>query len=75
MSLFEKNFKDSFILILYIQVLHPSLPVYKVYAMPVGARGGIWILWNWSYRWLSVAMMVLGTEPRSSSRAASTLNY
>lgn len=32
-------------------------------------RRGRWIPWNWSDRWLWVAMWVLGTEDRSSARA------
>ena len=30
--------------------------------------------WDWSYRWLRVAMQVLGIEPRFSERAASSLH-
>lgn len=31
-------------------------------------------LWDWSYRWLSADMWLLGTKPYSSTRVASTLN-
>ena len=43
--------------------------------MPGEARRGRWILWNWSYRRLCVAMIVLGIEPGSSAESRGHLNH
>lgn len=34
----------------------------QVLAGIAGARGGPQMLWNWSYRWLLVAMWEMGTK-------------
>lgn len=39
------------------------------------ATKGQQIAWNGSYRWLWAALWVLGAEPRSSGRAASTQSH
>ena len=41
--------------------------------VPLKVRRGCQIPWNWSYRQLWAASWVLGSEPRSSARAASAL--
>ena len=56
------------------------LPTYScipyVCLLPAEARRGHQILWNWSYRWLSAAMWVLGCLNLSSwKNAARTINY
>ena len=60
-------FKMLFILILCVCCLHVWAPHTCL------ARSGGQSLWNWCYRWVWAAMWVLGTEPRSSGRAASAL--
>lgn len=37
--------------------------VHGVHAMPWEATRGRWIVWNWIYRWLLVAMWVLQEQP------------
>jgi hypothetical protein len=41
--------------------------------MPEKARGGSWIPWNWSYRWLRATILVLRIELKSSTRATSAV--
>lgn len=43
-------------------------------AVSVEVRRGQQNPWNWHYRWLWAAIWVLGTEPRSSGRAAMLLS-
>lgn len=42
--------------------------------VPVEARRGHQVFWNWVCNWLWTTMLVLGTKPRSSARVASVLN-
>lgn len=46
-----------------------------VYTVPTEGGGGHWVPWNWSYKWLSDTMRVLGIEPGSSGRTAHTQNH
>lgn len=42
--------------------------------LPLEARRGQWIPWDWSYRHLWAAKWILGLEPGSSERVAGALN-
>lgn len=56
-------------LCLYICLLTTQLPV------PVEAKGGWRIAWNWGYSLSWVSMCVLRFQPQSLSRGASTLSH
>lgn len=45
-----------------------------VYLVPVEARRGPQIPWNWSYSQLGATMWVLGTQPWSNARAVRALD-
>lgn len=53
--------------------MYVSVP--SAWLVPVGARTGHHILWNWSSRGFWAMMWVLGTKPRLFTRARSTLNW
>lgn len=42
--------------------------------VPVGARRGHQILWNWGYKWLWAIKQVLETKSRASAKVVSALN-
>lgn len=57
-------------------VLPTGMSVHHTYAWCFWRpKKGQQIAWNGSSRWLWAALWVLGTEPRSSGRAASTLSH
>jgi hypothetical protein len=68
--------KDLFILLLYVYIYFTYMYVCALCAclVPLKARKGHWISWNWSYRWLRAAMWVLGIELWSPEWVASALN-
>lgn len=55
--------------------LHAPICAPPVYLVPAEARRRLLDPWNWSHQQLCATMWVLGTEPVSYARAASTVNH
>ena len=80
-KLFFKNFLKFY---LFLYVCECTFCMQVCSPMSCNAtevRSGCWIplelelSWNWSLRWFSATMCVLGIEPQSSGRAVGALNH
>ena len=72
--MYVQSKKDQKFCFMCMSVLSVCMCVYHLYVMPVEARRGCQISWNWSYRF-SAAILVLGTQSESSPRAARAFHY
>lgn len=68
-----KFFKIDFYLCVYVFLCVGMVPCACL--VPTGARGEHQIHRNWSFRWLSTAVWVVGTDPMSSVGASSSFNH
>ena len=57
--------RNSFCIIRHMSVLSARMLIYQMCAAPTAIRRGCGISCNWIYRWLLVAVWVLGTNPGS----------